>query len=90
MVSNVPIISDPVSLKVFPNPFSNQLTIEWDTRIKATQLVLVNTLNQEVNHFLLTNNFITISMPPLQSGLYRLLLKDEEGKILTSKTVMQQ
>ena len=90
MVSNVPIISDPESLKAFPNPFHNQLTIEWDTRIKATQLVLVNTLNQELNNFLLTTNSITISMPPLQSGLYRLLLKDEEGKILTSRAVMQQ
>ena len=90
LVSNVPIISDPESLKAFPNPFHNQLTIEWDTRIKATQLVLVNTLNQELNNFLLTTNSITISMPPLQSGLYRLLLKDEEGKILTSRAVMQQ
>ncbi len=57
------------TVKVYPNPFSNQLTINT-TSNELKKLIITNPLGQQVYQTTFNQNNITLDLPQLQSGAY--------------------
>ncbi|MBX7182878.1 MAG: T9SS type A sorting domain-containing protein, partial [Bacteroidia bacterium] len=66
---------------IFPNPFSNSLTVQFSSSpAKDVQVVLTNTLGQEVYRTeSKPNTCLSLSLPELRSGIYYLSLHSGEN-----------
>ena len=74
-------------VRVFPNPATNELTIET-TSMQFHTVVLLNTLGQQMLNVQGTWKKETINTATLPSGLYYMSITDEEGKRYNDKVVI--
>jgi hypothetical protein len=75
---------------VYPNPFSNNINIDWKGKQQNNVTVrLTNIVGQEVykTSMKLTSGRNAISIPALNNGNYILLIQDADGKSWSSKMV---
>lgn len=73
--------------KVYPNPFSNQVTIEI-ADYEQTTILLYNFLGQQVLQQTFPNN-TTINTEQLAEGIYIYELRNEAGTVKSGKVVKQ-
>jgi hypothetical protein len=87
MKSNVGIIANEANdVELFPNPFTNELTICNAAHIQ--KVTITNAIGQIVKEDMLTGNqTAVISTHHLQSGVYFVTLKNNEGAEITQKIV---
>jgi hypothetical protein len=67
------------NLQVYPNPFSNELTITSATKTNA---MLFDVLGNKINEFVLQNTTQTISLGDLAPGMYYLQVDNSKIKII--------
>jgi hypothetical protein len=75
---------------VYPNPFSNNINIDWKGKQQNNVTIrLTNIVGQEVykTSMKLTAGRNAISIPALNNGNYILLIQDADGKSWSSKMV---
>ena len=88
---NRSIAAVPVRLMVYPNPTTNQLNIQasFDKHVSSVQLSLINSTGQIILKKTLNANDNTITetldMSQLQTGLYVVNLRLEDGQVITNK-----
>lgn len=75
--------------KVYPNPASNEVTIDisYDPRWLGKQLAVTNTNGQQVMHVPITSKIQTIDISRLRPGIYFLSSKKEDGELIRFKIV---
>jgi hypothetical protein len=91
-VSSIKPIAENKEFNIYPNPFRNNLSIDWKGRQQSNVSVrLVNILGQEVYSasMKLNTGSNTLQLPALNSGNYILMIRDAEGKSWSSKVVKQ-
>jgi len=72
--------------KLFPNPFSNELSITSTTSIR--EIDIVNMVGQSVYHQTnLEGTSHTVDLQDVTSGIYCVLIKDQNGNTAVSKTI---
>ncbi len=72
-----------VSTKIYPNPSSGQLTIDFDTsRIQQLEIELIDVLGKQVYSTTLTPTNKTLNLDHLQKGMYFVLLSEGERSIV--------
>jgi len=67
------------NLQVYPNPFSNELTIVSTTKANA---LLFDMLGNKINEFVLQNTTQTISLSDLAPGMYYLQVDAQKIKVI--------
>ena len=68
------------TVKVYPNPFSQQLNIEFDEALKdGIQFELYDLAGQLIQTRLITNQLEAIDLNTLNAGAYVLKLTNQEG-----------
>lgn len=77
-------------IKLYPNPFKQQLTLAWESSTKVTQIVFLNLLNQAIHQYPVSTTTLTLATDQFPSGFYQLLLKDKEGRIISSKGIVRE
>ena len=70
---------------IYPNPFSDFLTI--DSKIKITEISISNILGQNIESFEISNNISKLNLENLKPGLYFIRLMNENEIIETIKIV---
>ena len=70
------------SVSIFPNPFTNYVTIDFNSNIELKHIEVYNILGQVV----VTTKQTTIQTENLQSGIYLIQIKTDKG-ILTKKVI---
>lgn len=72
------------SMRVFPNPFVNKVTFQFDNNssLNADKVLIYNSLGILVNSIRLNNNVSNVEVENLQSGMYFY-------KILKGNTVLK-
>ncbi|NVO04181.1 MAG: T9SS type A sorting domain-containing protein [Bacteroidetes bacterium] len=78
----------PESIKIFPMPATNQITIETDQLTKTNSISIFNIQGQELVKQEITNNSTTIDISDLSSGIYFVKYQNENG-FTTQKMVKQ-
>lgn len=78
------------NLSVFPNPFDNNINIDWKGKTASkSKISLVNIVGQNI--FSTTKTLVTgnnsIDLPALTNGQYVLLIQDENGNTWSQKLI---
>ncbi|HEY1038271.1 MAG TPA: T9SS type A sorting domain-containing protein [Bacteroidia bacterium] len=73
-----------ISFIAFPNPVTDQLTIQTDYK-KAVRAKVIDAMGRKVYDQEMVNN--TISVKDLQDGIYQVLLFDSDQKMIGQKTI---
>ncbi|HET6992619.1 MAG TPA: T9SS type A sorting domain-containing protein, partial [Bacteroidia bacterium] len=84
-LSNGIINSD---VEVFPNPFSNSVTVATDNPQAKADLKIYNLLGEEVYSSVITNQKTEIDLQSLQSGIYFIRITSGD-RTITKKIVKQ-
>ncbi len=91
-VTSVDEWNNPAHLSIFPNPMTDQATIDfsWNENPTAKELILVNSLGQEVKQFPVNNNQKTyrFNRDGLPSGIYFVQLISKNEVLQTQKLVV--
>jgi Secretion system C-terminal sorting domain len=75
------------SISLYPNPVSNELQIQFsDTRQRY--ISLCNILGQTISSFQSDNKHIAIDVSTFTSGIYTVMIKDENGLSQNSKIMV--
>jgi hypothetical protein len=74
------VLSDKVSITIYPNPAQNFISI--DTEFKPNKISIVNTQGQEV--LMLKGQPTKIDVSSLHRGQYFIRLEDEDGKAIST------
>jgi len=79
------------SFDVYPNPFSQTITIEWETIHQATQLTLVDSQGKLFYSENVSNSAFKkqLSFDTLAPGIYFLSIRSENGTIAITKRIMK-
>lgn len=73
-------------VKIFPNPTSGYLTLDWGTKTVTASLDVYNVNGQGLMHEKVTNqNSKTLDLTRLANGVYFILIRDDSGKVGTIK-----
>ena len=91
-VSSIKPIAENKDFNIYPNPFRNNLSIDWKGKAQSqVSIRLVNILGQEVysTSLKLNTGSNALNLPALNSGNYILMIRDAEGKSWSSKVVKQ-
>lgn len=77
---------------LYPNPATNTLTLNTDLNLKNAQLTILNAQGQLVINSTfdvhLASGETTFDISNLNTGLYHLLLEDEQGRVVAKKFVV--
>ncbi len=88
--TGVPVISALNNVKVFPNPVSNNFTIQIDENTTANyQVSIVNLAGQTVFNNSYSSSSISVNTENLTTGMYLLNIKTDDGRIHNSKLLNQ-
>jgi hypothetical protein len=69
------------NMKVYPNPVSNELIIDWGGEMKHVQVDVLNTLGQSVMHTEVRNQYKkVIPMQQVANGIYFMKMTGDGGK----------
>lgn len=74
--------NDPDYLQVFPNPFTEELTVLFKEASNSRELVIINVLGQEIQHLKPEEKQVSISRDHLKSGIYFLKVSDKTGQYI--------
>ncbi len=75
-------------LTIYPNPFNNQITINYELKNSQAQLKVFNGVGKLVKEVVLKNNQTTIDLSQQANGIYFIQLTDGKNR-LTKKVVKQ-
>ncbi len=83
-------ISETISLKTFPNPMGNELTIEVSSKNEKTiGYIFIDALGRIILQGRLEDSKITISTVQLEKGFYSLSITNEKGNILKNVKLLK-
>lgn len=79
------------SMKVMPNPFSSQVTIQFNNPENKEYQLVINDLSGRVVRQLtgLTGNQVTIQRAEMAAGMYIAQLRDAAGNFATTKIIVK-
>jgi hypothetical protein len=78
-------------VKVYPNPSTGIITLDWGAKATTATLDVYNINGQGLMHEKVSNQTNkTIDISHFVDGLYFILVKDDEGKIGTIKVVLEK
>jgi len=80
VVTNVSI-EEEATLAIYPNPFDNQLTINWE--ISDYEVRIYNSIGQQTYHIKATTDDLIIDTNEWKSGIYVVKMFDKEGKTVS-------
>lgn len=83
------IASEAIDFKLFPNPTSNNISIDFGTANFNGKGFIFNNQGQKVKEIIINGNK-TIDIKKLSSGIYFLQLIDEKGNRITKKFIRLQ
>jgi hypothetical protein len=89
-ISGIDPIANNKDFNVYPNPFSNNINIDWKGKQQSNVTIrLTNIVGQEVykTSMKLVTGKNAVSIPSLNNGNYILLIQDADGKSRSSKLV---
>lgn len=72
-------------IKLYPNPTSNQLNIEWKGEGNMTNLLLMDITGQVVQSISLDTRHHTLDVQGLSSGMYILQARNQSGTVQSQK-----
>lgn len=81
----IELLSESIEAKIYPNPFSNQLTFSVSVN-EETTVALYNFLGQEILQQTFTNS-TTINTEQLADGIYYYELRNDTGTLKTGKVI---
>jgi acetyl esterase/lipase len=76
------------AMDLYPNPATNVLTIS-NQLARMTQVVVLNSLGQEVGRELINGNSITMDVKAYDAGMYIMTIIFEEGGQLSRKVILK-
>ena len=77
-------------IRIFPNPFSTQTTLEVDKNFKGATLSVFNTFGQQVKQIKnISGQTITLYRDNLPSGMYILRMTQDNKTFITDKLVIK-
>jgi len=77
-------------IKLFPNPATSQITIEFDKQISNCEIIIINIFGQEIIHHQLDGNTkYSLNISELKSGMYFYSIVSD-GNILKSDKFIKQ
>ncbi|WP_353777649.1 T9SS type A sorting domain-containing protein [Winogradskyella sp. 3972H.M.0a.05] len=79
------------AVKIYPNPTSDELYIEFSEQQNMQSIIVYNSLGQQVLYNTLNayQNTHSISVRNFPSGLYYIHLKDDKNQVLVKKVVVK-
>jgi hypothetical protein len=78
------------SIFVYPNPATNQITVEFDKQIKNCEITIYNIFGQEIIHHQLNGNTkYNLNISELESGMYFYSIVSD-GNVLKSDKFIKQ
>jgi hypothetical protein len=78
-------------LKIYPNPTTGLITLDWGTKPVTMDVEVVNPLGQHVLHDELHGqSHKELDLKALPNGVYYLVVKDEQGKMGTVKLTLNK
>jgi hypothetical protein len=78
-------------LKIYPNPTTGLITLDWGIKAVTMNIEVVNPLGQHVLHDELHGqSHKEINIGSLPNGVYYLVIKDEQGKMGTVKVTLNK
>lgn len=78
-------------LKVYPNPTTGQVTLDWGTQSVNMSIEVYNPVGQRLmQDEMRGQSHKTLNLSNLASGIYYILVKDEEGKTGTIKVTLSK
>lgn len=78
-------------LKIYPNPSTGFVQLDWGTRTAKMQIMVVNAAGQGVLYEeALNQTSKTLNLEAMPSGNYFIFLKDDEGKTSTSTITLER
>lgn len=89
-ISGIDPIANNKDFSVYPNPFSNNINIDWKGKQQNNVTIrLTNIIGQEVykTSMKLVTGKNAVSFPALNNGNYIMLIQDADGKSWSSKLV---
>lgn len=88
-VSSIKPVTGNAAFSVYPNPFTNNITIDWKGLQEKANLKLVNTLGQDVYQASLKLNQgkNELTLPSLPAGNYILLIQTADGQTRSNKMI---
>ncbi|MES2679663.1 MAG: T9SS type A sorting domain-containing protein [Bacteroidota bacterium] len=81
--SNVGIVKNPefiTGIKIYPNPVTDKLSVDFTTWTETSKGILVNCLGQIIYSFDKLNSQQEIEMKPLRTGIYYLKIQTDSGQ----------
>ena len=76
------------SLTVYPNPFNNELTVNYEPKNNTAKLEVYNLIGEKIASQIITKNISTINLSNLVGGIYFLRVTDG-STFLTQKIIKQ-
>ncbi len=78
-------------LKVYPNPTTGQVTLDWGTHAINSDIELYNPVGQRLMHDEVRGQaHKTLDLSNLANGIYYIVVKDEQGKTGTIKVTLSK
>jgi Secretion system C-terminal sorting domain len=74
-------------VKVYPNPTSSHISIEWDGSVQPTHFIIRDLLGREVSNLPISHQ---VSLDGLQNGMYFVSIYKNEVGICVRKVVVQR
>lgn len=81
--------SENLTVNVFPNPFTNQTTIDLNTNYKNATLKIIDVLGKELKNINFSGKQVILEIEGLNKGIYFIQIVLEE-KIVASKKIIVQ
>ncbi len=75
------------SITYYPNPFSGNLTIEFEQNMEQAEVYLYNLLGKEVLSKQLTNQTNVLNTSTIENGIYIMKVVSEDGDMFVGKVV---
>jgi hypothetical protein len=77
-------------IRVFPNPATTEITVQWAGSSKQSEVTIYNTQGQLVLHSIFDIQHSTFDISSFPSGLYYLQLFDAKGTLVKTEKVVKE
>ena len=82
------VIEDDLTLEVFPNPFNNDLTINYKLLNNSATLSIYNLVGKQIKTQTITQNHTVIDLSKQPNGIYFITITDRTNRV--SKKIVKQ
>ena len=87
--SSVSHLGADTDINIFPNPFTEQTNIVFDTEQKDISLKIVDVIGKEIKTINFTGKQLVLNKDNLEPGIYFVQIIDDNKNVLTKKIIIQ-